>query len=109
MWDAMPWDALPEYLKKVKLVVSGRHHMIIFALMARTPFIPLSSNTWKIEGLCELFGWPTPVLPGERGFATVLSSLPRLQNEMKAAYDLVDRKDLELALQNMPESHIRVH
>lgn len=108
MWNELPWDALPEYLKKVKLVVSGRYHMIIFALMARTPFIPLASNTWKIEGLCELFGYPTPVLTGERGFATVLSSLPKLQNEMKVAYDLVNRKGLEMALQNMPESHLRL-
>ncbi|MBN2399945.1 MAG: polysaccharide pyruvyl transferase family protein [Candidatus Aminicenantes bacterium] len=103
MWNEVPWPVLPEYLKQVKLVVSGRHHMIIFALLAHIPFVPLASNTWKIEGLCELFGWPVPVLPGEHGFARALSSLPELQTEMKAAFERVDKTALELALRNMAE------
>jgi exopolysaccharide biosynthesis predicted pyruvyltransferase EpsI len=41
-------------IKNSKFVISGRHHLNIFSLMAEKPFIPLESNTWKIAGVCEL-------------------------------------------------------
>jgi polysaccharide pyruvyl transferase WcaK-like protein len=107
--DMLPWDALPGYLRRVRLVVSGRHHMLIFALLARVPFIPLASNTWKIEGLCELFGWPTPVLAGERGFSKVLSVVPSMRSEMNAVFDRVDRESRKLAEQNTAQGFFSFH
>jgi polysaccharide pyruvyl transferase WcaK-like protein len=100
-WNAIPWNVLPDYLKQVKLVVSGRYHIIIFALMARIPFIPLSSNTWKIEGLCELFHWPIPVLPGAHGFVDALSSLSGVQSDMSAAFECAESTGFELATKNV--------
>jgi Polysaccharide pyruvyl transferase len=36
-----------------QLIVTGRFHMICLALLAKTPFIALPSNTHKIEGLLD--------------------------------------------------------
>jgi polysaccharide pyruvyl transferase WcaK-like protein len=52
--DDIKWSGIGSYLKKFRLVVSGRYHILIFAAMAGVPFIPMSSNSWKIEGLMEL-------------------------------------------------------
>ena len=102
-WDCIPWNTVPAYLKQVKLVVSGRHHMIIFALMAGVPVIPLASNTWKIEGLCELFRWPLPVLSGTYGLVEVLASLQGARSDMAAAFEQVARASLEFASKNILE------
>lgn len=45
-------DALKK-IRAAKLVVTGRHHAVYLALLAKTPFIALPSNTWKIEGTLE--------------------------------------------------------
>ena len=103
-WDSIPWNTLPHFLKQFKLVVAGRHHMIIFALMAGVPFIPLGANTWKIEGLCELFQWPVPVFSGARGFEKALRSFSELDSEIKNAFELAAKKGREYAGRNVPES-----
>ena len=41
-------------LENSNFIVSGRHHLNVFSLLAKKPFIPFESNTWKIKGLCEL-------------------------------------------------------
>jgi polysaccharide pyruvyl transferase WcaK-like protein len=33
------------------LIVTGRFHMVCMSLLARTPFLALSGNTHKIEGI----------------------------------------------------------
>ena len=106
-WDSIPWSTIPSYLKQFKLVVSGRHHMIISALMAGIPFIPLGSNTWKIEGLCELFLWPIPVISSIFGFKNALSTLTELDSEMKKSFEFTARAGLEYAKRNVPESSDR--
>jgi polysaccharide pyruvyl transferase WcaK-like protein len=45
-----------EFFKQIvnaKLIVTGRFHMVCLAMLAKTPFIALQSNTHKIEGLLE--------------------------------------------------------
>ncbi len=52
-------DNWRDSLKKfsgARLIVTGRHHGVYLALMAKKPFIALSSNTWKIEGLLAAIG-----------------------------------------------------
>lgn len=47
---ALSISDLLQLLRSHKLVVSGRHHINIFCMIAGVPFIPLPSNSWKIEG-----------------------------------------------------------
>lgn len=48
-------------------IITGRHHGIYMAAVAGKPFVPLPSNTLKIEGLLESAGLNIPVCttPGE--------------------------------------------
>lgn len=39
-----------------ELLITGRYHGLVFALMTRTPVLCVTSNTHKIEGLLEDFG-----------------------------------------------------
>lgn len=43
-----------EQMQRLSILVSGRYHLCIFALLAETPFVPLQSNTWKMDGLLAL-------------------------------------------------------
>ncbi|AFM02721.1 hypothetical protein Fleli_0226 [Bernardetia litoralis DSM 6794] len=45
------WNMIGSILAEFELIVSGRYHIIIFCIMMNIPFIPIESNTWKIEGL----------------------------------------------------------
>jgi polysaccharide pyruvyl transferase WcaK-like protein len=57
-----PWPAFLQLLSSFALVVSGRYHVLVFAASRGVPFVPLPSNTWKIEGLLDLLGSPAPVV-----------------------------------------------
>jgi hypothetical protein len=48
-----------------RLVVTGLFHMSCLALLARTPFVALPSNTHKIEGLLDDVGLPHRFIPGQ--------------------------------------------
>jgi len=44
-------------IKNFKFVVSGRHHLNVFCILSEKPFIPLESNTWKIDGVCKMIDY----------------------------------------------------
>lgn len=69
-------------LSNAALLVSGRHHINIFAMLCGLPFVPLPSNTWKIEATIEMAQYPV---------ATV-DQLRDLEHSVANAYD--DRLEL---------------
>lgn len=78
--DSVPWRSLLEYLSRYVVAVSGRHHLNIFLARAGVPFIPLPSNTWKIEATLEMIDYPIfPCGDGERLAATVQEVLDDLR------------------------------
>jgi len=89
LYSAIPPRYILTFLKQVRLVVSGRYHINMLSLLAGVPFIPLSSNSWKIEGMRELFDWPIPVLSGEGGLKEVLSSFPEYRPKMDRAFEKI--------------------
>ena len=44
-------------------VVTDRYHAAIFAIMAGTPVVPVTSSTYKLAGLFEYFEYPLAVQP----------------------------------------------
>lgn len=44
-------------IKNFNFVVSGRHHLNVFCILAGKSFIPLESNTWKIDGVCKMLDY----------------------------------------------------
>jgi hypothetical protein len=49
------WPSFPAMLAGAEIIITGRHHGLYLAALARRPFIPLSSNTFKVEGLLDDF------------------------------------------------------
>lgn len=55
-------NELVGFLRQFPAAISGRHHINIFLMRAGVPFLPLPSNTWKIEETLKLVGYPFPSL-----------------------------------------------
>lgn len=46
------------FLSQFQAAISGRHHINLFLVRAGVPFVPLPSNTWKIEETLRMVGYP---------------------------------------------------
>lgn len=57
----VPWYRTLEDVSRYELYVTGEHHGVLAASMMRTPFIALTGNTHKIEGIMEWFGKSLPI------------------------------------------------
>lgn len=44
-------------LEGASFLVTGHYHYVIFGAMAGCPFVPLSVNNHKMQGVCELLEW----------------------------------------------------
>lgn len=48
------WRHVVADFSTARVVITGRHHGVCLAALAGVPFVPLSSNTWKVEGMLNL-------------------------------------------------------
>ena len=63
------WDTREDLLATVaasRLIVTGRFHLVCLALLARTPFVAVESNTFKIGGLLQDVGLSHRLLRTDR-------------------------------------------
>jgi hypothetical protein len=67
------WPTVPGTLAGARVIVTGRHHGIYLAALARRPFVAMASNTFKIEGLLECFPKFGPVAPDAGAIADAAS------------------------------------
>jgi len=70
-------------IERADLLVSGRFHHSISAAVLGTPFVALSSNTSKIEGVCQMLGLPAPQQPARANLAESLTREIELALETK--------------------------
>jgi hypothetical protein len=56
------WQSWHDQLSRAMFLLSGRHHEIYGACLAKCPFIPVAGNSWKIQGLLANAGANIPVL-----------------------------------------------
>jgi len=47
------YDEMLKSYQSARIVVTGRYHGVVFAMMSGKPFLAIRSNTHKIEGLCK--------------------------------------------------------
>lgn len=60
-----PWDVLVNKLRNAEILVTGRHHEMYAACVARCRFVVFEGNSHKNSGLMATFGSNIPVLdPG---------------------------------------------
>jgi len=45
-------------LRQASVTVTGHYHYIIIAAIGGCPFVPLSANNHKMQGVCEQLEWP---------------------------------------------------
>lgn len=50
-------DDLWPLLHEARFLVSGHYHYVIMGSMVGCPYIPLSTNSHKMRGVCEHLGW----------------------------------------------------
>jgi polysaccharide pyruvyl transferase len=55
-------EDLLRYLGGFQVAISGRHHINMYLMRAGVPFLPLPSNTWKVEGALRQVGYPVPIV-----------------------------------------------
>lgn len=63
------WKKAPAALSTCNFIITGRHHGIYLAAAAKKPFVPMSSNTHKIEGLIKMSGVNIPICSDLAGLA----------------------------------------
>lgn len=87
---AMNWMELIAFMKSVSLVVSGRYHINIFAAICGVPFIPMQTNTSKMDGLLELLGYaeqPVRALNDEDDTLNLESTITTTSNVIRGIAD----------------------
>lgn len=71
---------LIDFLRQFPLAISGRHHINIFLMRAGVLFLPLPSNTWKVDGALKAVDYPnSPVM----AYSDLLPALQQLQKNKK--------------------------
>jgi hypothetical protein len=51
-------EGLAGLLAQFDIAVCGRHHLNLFLMRAGVPFVPIPSNTWKVEATLSYLGYP---------------------------------------------------
>lgn len=86
----MEWSSFVRSLQTASMLITGRHHAVMAACKARTPFVALAGNTHKIEGFLKTSGINIPICfsPNE------INNVINWANSNKSAYeDLFDWVD----------------
>ncbi|MBN1973073.1 MAG: glycosyltransferase [Sedimentisphaerales bacterium] len=60
-WE-IPAEEIVSFMSQFPMAISGRHHMNICLMAAGVPFIPMPSNTWKVEETLSLVEYPIAVV-----------------------------------------------
>lgn len=89
----IPWTSIGVFLKQFSCLITGRYHLLIFALMSQVSIVPLGSNSWKIEGLLDLIGSRIKVLD-------IFAGKTKAEEIMAAKVDLDLVEMQNLALKN---------
>ncbi len=61
LWSGS-WDDIVATLRNVEVYVTGRHHGLYAAALARCTFVPIESNSHKISALIKWSGCQIPVI-----------------------------------------------
>lgn len=74
-----------ELARECSLAVSGRHHVNLFLAAASVPFIPLPSNTWKVESTLQDLGYPLFPCQDASALDRALTDLGKNKNSLRHA------------------------
>lgn len=82
-------SALADWLR-ARAVVTGRHHGVCLAALARVPFVALPSNTYKVEGMLEAAGSDLGTCTDAAGISRTLERLEASIEPCRRVWEYVD-------------------
>lgn len=86
------WDEMHKYLKSQSLLISGRHHAIYACCVSKTPFLPFSGNTHKVEGLIKSAGVCIPVAKTIKELKENFKDLEEIKKECVKLFDWMEKQ-----------------
>lgn len=89
----MSWSYLVSTLKTSSLLVTGRHHAVYAACRARTPFLALSGNTFKIQGLLQTANIRIPVISNFKDLKANLSWPEQNRDTYERLFDWMESQE----------------
>lgn len=86
------WFELIKSFAASKAVITGRHHAICACLLAKTPFVPIKSNSHKIEGLLLSANANIPIASTANQIENILSEVleGKYNHEYEKCYQWLD-------------------
>lgn len=82
------WNDIVNVLRSTDLFVTGRHHEMYAACKARCPFVVLSGNTWKNEGLFETAGIDIPHLQDQATDIEIVNTAAKIEENPNEFFKL---------------------
>lgn len=92
MYRGCEQERFLEELNRCRLFISGRFHGVCLAMLLRTPFVALASNSFKLEGLLAAAGLRHRLVARVEEIRPLLSSLDRFsEQELQGVSALIHR------------------
>ena len=91
------WDSIVTTLRAASVLVTGRHHEMYAACVARCPFVVLEGNTHKNSGLLDTYHLDIPVLPTNASVDEIkqaLQGVHKYDKQFRILFDLMHKKDM---------------
>ena len=87
------WEATVGALRNADFLVTGRHHAVYAACVAKCPFLASEGNTHKIRGLIATAGVDIPVAGDPRDLPSAIGRLPDHEAEYGKLFAWMDAQD----------------
>ena len=88
--DELSWQVMLDYVGASGALLTGRHHGVYAACRARVPFVALSGNTPKIEGLVAWAGLGLPVTSEVGELGGLLAGIGRYRRTFEILFEWMD-------------------
>jgi len=90
----MDWKGLFENLENTSLLVTGRHHGVYAAAKAKVPFVAMSGNTHKIEGLIRWSGIDIPLANSPAELRSLVQEVEKTRPPYEALFEWMDSQPM---------------
>lgn len=84
------WSTLVRSLRSCRAIITGRHHAVYAACLARKPFVAVAGSTHKVSGLIAASGLPIPTLASPRDANATLRWAMANRDLYKEFFDWMD-------------------
>lgn len=85
---AAPVQQAVDLIGNAAAYVGGRWHPAIFGLRGGTPFVPLTSNSFKLSALAEMVGLPSPAIDSMDLAASVDTAVALMERHLEGGEGL---------------------